>query len=442
MFDYLIAGGILLTEENNYTPETVWIGIKAGMIEEISRLPVGQDSAYATIDAAGAVILPGFVNGHCHGDMACAMGMGDGLTLAEQNKTMAPFHFLKDILSDDDRIASRRLSYLCAIKSGTTFISENMFWSLGTRSADILADCGIRGALCEDVRVDFMDINTMVPLPEFELFIQSCIKNDVLAVMATVAEEDFDTDAMRHIYATRDALELMSTQHFAETDWRYEAVRKKYNMSPVEYMSSNGFLNERLILSHSVWVKPHEIAAMAKAGSNVINTPLCEMKIADGIAPLTEFVRQGVNVGLGTDGAMWNNSSDMFREMKAAVLLQSVTNGPRSIGPRDALRMATYSGAVAFGMENRIGSIAPGKEADLIIVSTDSPHMQPLRTNALENVASTVVFNATGQDVRDVFVRGIPIMQDRHVLSMDEHQTIIDARAVSENIAKTRLLMS
>lgn len=130
------------------------------------------------------------------------------------------------------------------------------------------------------------------------------------------------------------------------------------------------------------------------------------MKIADGLAPIPALLKAGVTVALGTDGAMWSNSNDLFREMKCLLLVHSLHGGVRTLTAHDALDMATVNGAKLFGLENELGTIEQGKLADLILVDASRPHMTPLRTGRAENVSSNVVYCATGADVTDVFVGG------------------------------------
>ena len=436
MFDHLVKGGWLITEENGYRGRRAWIGIEDGRFAAVSEREIPDEYAREVLDAEGCVVMPGLVNGHCHGDMACAMGSGDGLTLDEQNKYFIRFNFLHDFLSDDDRVTARRKSYLDALYGGGTFICENMYWGMGLKSVKALAESGIRGALAEDIRISFLEPEVFIPDEWIEEFISESRKNDLVPILGTVSEEDFDTDLLKRVYAKRDEFGVRNTQHFAETTWREDMVMEKHGLRPVEYLYRNGFLSEKVIGSHCVHVNGREAEMMAKCGVSVINTPLCEMKISDGIAPLTRYVQEGVNVGLGTDGAQWNNSSDMFREMKGAALLQSVVNGPRALSPADVLRMATIGGARAFGVGDRIGSVSERKEADLTIVDMNRPHLQPLREQYRENIASTIVYNATASDVRDVFVKGKLQLRNGIAVHIDTEKILHEAKVLSDRLLK------
>ena len=184
-----------------------------------------------------------------------------------------------------------------------------------------------------------------------------------------------------------------------------------------------------------VYASDEEVRQLAKTDTKVVNTPLCEMKIDDGIAPIPQMVQEGVTVCLGTDGAMWNNSNDIFREMKGMALLHSINSGVRSLKKTDILDMATINGAKCFGMEQDYGTIEEGKKADFILIETRVPHMQPLLMGENETVTSTLVFNTTGQDVTDVFVDGRHVVRDGKLLTADVNYVIGRVQEAAEKIA-------
>ena len=160
------------------------------------------------------------------------------------------------------------------------------------------------------------------------------------------------------------------------------------------------------------------------------------MKINDGVAPVPEMVKAGVNVSLGTDGAMWNNSNDIFREMKGMALLHSLTGGVRSLKKTDILNMATINGAKCFGLEKEYGTIEVGKKADFILIQTNVPHMRPLILGENETVTSAIVFNATGSDVTDVFIGGRQVVKDKQLLTIDINSVMNRVQEAAEKIAR------
>jgi 5-methylthioadenosine/S-adenosylhomocysteine deaminase len=310
-----------------------------------------------------------------------------------------------------------------------------MYWSLGAGSAKAMVETGIRGALVEDIRRDFFNQDDLVPAADLRAFMDDCRQQGLVPVAGLPAEEDFDTLLLLSAREMLESLGMFRTMHLAETDWRVAAVETKYGLSPIEYLHHNKLLGKRFIGSHVVHASDREVTLLHDNGVSVVNTPLCEMKIADGITPIPEMVRQGVTVCLGTDGAMWNNSNDIFREMKGMALLHSINSGTRSLSPRDILNMATINGARAFGVDAGLGTIEPGKLADLILIETAAPHMQPLRLGKHENVLSNIVYSATGGDVTDVFIGGKWIVENRVLQSVDVPGIAAKVRRASEKIA-------
>lgn len=434
-FDTIIINGIILTSENRYKPYFGSVGIKDGKIKYVGERALSCSDSTETIDASGKIVMPGLINGHCHGDMTLARGLGDDLTLGEQNDVFGPHKWFFDMITDDDRYYSRQLTYIEAIRSGTTFIMENMYWSLGLRSVDAMVQTGIKGALADDIRKDFSKPEIFVPDEFFRSFKEKCTSNGLVPVIGTISEEDFEDDLLKKIYAKAKELGILTTQHLSETTWRVDMIKDKFGNTPITHLDSLGVLSSSIIGSHSVYASKEEANMMAKNNVKVVNTPLCEMKIADGIAPIPEYLEAGVCVGLGTDGAMWNNSNDIFREMKGMALLHTINSGIRTLSTHDVLDMATIKGAEVFGLEDSTGSLCEGKCADIILVEATKPHMQPLRTGRYENVASSIIYSATGQDVTDVLVNGNCVMKDRIITTIDESSVIERVNRASEKIA-------
>ena len=132
---------------------------------------------------------------------------------------------------------------------------------------------------------------------------------------------------------------------------------------------------------------------------------------------------------------MWNNSNDIFREMKGMSLLHTINGGIRSLTKKEILDMATINGAKCFGLETEMGTIEEGKKADLLLIETNTPHMQPIRMGKNENVTSAIIFNATGQDVTDVFVNGRHVVSNGKLLTMKTEKIMNKVKAASEKIA-------
>ncbi|MHC1783489.1 MAG: amidohydrolase family protein [Anaerolineaceae bacterium] len=434
-FDLAVCNGIILSPHNRYVPSIGSIGIREGLIEYVGEKIIHPQETREIIDAAGKIVMPGLVNGHCHGDMAFARGMGDDLTLREQNEVFSETNWFHDLTTDEDRYYSRLLTYVEAILSGTTFLLDNTFWSLGQRSFEAMNSVGIKGGIVQDVVSDFADPDALLSTEELSLFRQACCENQIVPVLGGILEESFQDARLKKMAHISSKMNCLMTSHLCETTWRHEIVEETFKTSSVVLLERYGILNQKYIGSHAIYLSQEDLLLFARNNAKVVNTPLCEMKIADGIAPIPGLIKHGVVVGLGTDGAMWNNSNDIFREMKGMALLHTISSGIRSLSTHDILDMATIKGAEVFGLEKEIGSIEEGKKADIILVDACQPHMAPIRVNAGENVSSALVFCATGRDVTDVIVNGNHLVQNGRLLTVNVKDIIDQVATTSERIA-------
>jgi 5-methylthioadenosine/S-adenosylhomocysteine deaminase len=181
-----------------------------------------------------------------------------------------------------------------------------------------------------------------------------------------------------------------------------------------------------------VHVSDEEIAILKQTGASVSHNPVSNMMLGDGVAPVVEMLRQGVNVALGTDGAASNHSQDLFDTMKAASLLQKVHHQNAGvIDPYSVLRMATAGGAKALGLDSLCGTIEVGKRADLILVDLDTVHNQPVN-----DIFSQIVHCAKASDVRTVMVGGQFVMRDRWLTGLDEKQILAAAKAANRDLMR------
>jgi 5-methylthioadenosine/S-adenosylhomocysteine deaminase len=172
--------------------------------------------------------------------------------------------------------------------------------------------------------------------------------------------------------------------------------------------------------SHGVYVDDEEIALLRRCGTRIVNCPTAEMKIADGVAPVAKLLKGGVTTCLGTDGALWNDSADMFSEMKSLMLVQRVTHGAGALSAEASLRAATIDGARAFGLDRELGSIESGKRATLVLADYMKPHAVPVYNGRQSNVLQVITSCLRASDVDTVFVDGETVVENGRVLRVDE----------------------
>src|SRR5687768_16525343 len=423
----IIANGIVVTmNPNRQIVENGAVAIDAadivavGPVAAIGRQFRGRE----TMDAAGQIVLRGLVNTHTHAPMVLYRGLADDLALMEwlekyifpaEARTVSPA-FVR---------AGTRLAALEMIQSGTTTYADMYYFeeeiAKETRAA------GLRGVLGQTI-IQFPVADAKTPaegLSRADAFI-SAFKGDPLITPAVAPHAMYTLDAA----SLRAARELSRRHgvptliHLAETRDEIKTSQDQHKLSPVGYLESLGFLGPGVLAAHAVWVTEPEIGLLKSRGIGVSHNPESNMKLASGTAPVPAYLTSQIALGLGTDGAASNNDLDMFEAMRTASLLHKLQTGdPRVVSAREALQMATIRGARALGMERRIGSLEPGKHADVIAVSVTGARQTPLY-----DPISHLVYVARGDDVVTSIVHGKTLMRNRKVLTLNESRVLEDAR--------------
>ena len=218
--------------------------------------------------------------------------------------------------------------------------------------------------------------------------------------------------------------------HASENRDEVEVVRKlSGGLSNLEYLADTGLATPHLCTAHCVWVSESEQALLAERDVKVMHCPSSNLKLGSGLAPVVEMRARGISVSLGADGAACNNRLDMFEEMRLAATLQAVRKGPGALTARDAVWMATREGARALGMAGDVGSVEPGKRADLILVGRRGVHQAPDA-----DPWSTLVYASRGPDVRLTMVDGQVLVRDSALLYQDVTEIGADARTAAATL--------
>jgi len=244
----------------------------------------------------------------------------------------------------------------------------------------------------------------------------------------TVSEE--------HLKAARalsDRTAAPIVTHISETRREVDDSIKARGASPVDYLNRIGFLNDRVIAAHMVWPTEEELGLLKKLGVGIVHNPQSNMKLASGVAPVPEMLKENLPVGLGTDGAASNNDLNLWEEIDTAALLHKlISRDPKIVPAEAAFEMATIRGARALHLEKEIGSIEVGKRADLVIVERDSLNQIPLY-----NIYSDLVYATKASDVQTVIINGRVLMRERKLLTLNEAAIKDSARVYRERIIQS-----
>ena len=430
----VISNGIVVTVDGAnriISPGAVAIDgadiVAVGTTDDIRRQFRGRE----TIDATGQVVMPGLVNTHTHAPMVLFRGLADDLAL-EEWLTKYIFPAEAKTVSPEFVRAGTRLAALEMIESGTTTYADMYYFE--EEVAKETKAAGLRGVLGQTV-IQFPVADAKTPaegLARAERFIQA-FKNDPLITPAVAPHAIYTNDS-----ATLKAAREMSTRlgvptliHAAETQSEVMTAKERGSATVVSYLDSIGFLGPGVVAAHAVWVNESDLALLKSRGVGVSHNPESNMKLASGIAPVKAYLAANVAIGLGTDGAASNNDLDMFGAMRAASFLQKVaTSDPTAVSARAAVQMATIGGARALGMDKQIGSLEPGKRADMIIVS-----MSAARQTPMYDPLSHLVYVTRGDDVQTTIVNGKVLMRDRKVLTLDRAAVLRDAKTWASSVS-------
>jgi 5-methylthioadenosine/S-adenosylhomocysteine deaminase len=383
-----------------------------------------QFRALETIDATGQIVLPGLVNTHTHAPMVLYRGLADDLALTEWlNKFIFPAE--AKTVSPEFVRAGTRLAALEMIQSGTTTFADMYYFE--EEIARETKAAGLRAVLGQTI-IQFPVADAKTPadgLARADAFV-TAFKGDPLITPAVAPHAMYTLDGPT-LRAARDLAKrhgVPTLVHLAESRDEVRTAQERFTSSPVAYLDDLGFLGPGVLAAHAIWVSDAEIAILKARGVSVSHNPESNMKLASGTAPVPAYLRAGVPVGLGTDGAASNNDLDMFEAMRVASLLHKLeTVDPQVLSARVALEMATLGGARALGMEKTIGSLEAGKRADVIAIDTSAPRHTPLY-----DPISHIVYVANGRDVRTTIVDGKVLMRDGMMTTLDQAAILAEAR--------------
>ena len=434
--DILVSGGTIVTmNAEREVIEDGAVAIKNGNIVAVgSRADlVSQVLPTRIINAAGKVIIPGLINTHTHVPMSLFRGISDDLDL---NDWLTKYIFPAEAKNVNEQFvrAGTRLGLAEMIRGGTTTYCDMYYFE--DAIADESKKAGVRGVLGETV-IQFPVADNKTPaeaLAYSDRFLAKW-KNDplIVAAIAPHAPYTVPTVILKQVRQLSDKWNAPVVIHVDETKKEHDDINKQYGDTPLTYLNKIGFLSNRTIAAHVVWITPNEIDILKRVGVGAAHNPQSNMKLASGVAPVPAMLAKDVAVGLGTDGAASNNDLDMWEEMDSAAKLHKEFSGdPKVVNAEQAFEMATIRGARALHLDQITGSLEVGKRADIDIVDMDSLHQTPYF-----NIYSALVYTTKASDVRTVIINGRIVMLDRRLLTLNEGDIKKDANAYRDKIIKS-----
>ena len=443
MHDWLIKNAIILPMTDDPAVFTGFVRVRDGAIAELNAgVPRPDPLDQQVIDGTGCALMPGLINAHTHLYQVLLRAVWEDLELMPWLKRI---YGCAQVLRPEHFYAGSLLGCVESIRSGVTTVCEHNFLNPSPECAHetvrAMRESGLRSVFARTI----MDTGDIVPACTREAAATAFARID--ALMASHRDQSklsFMTGPNTPPINTTPGLlsEIRSfandkhigiSAHVAESKSVVAAVRRDHSKSGVvDFLQEFAIPGRNAIFAHSVHVSNDEIKILQQTGTSVSHNPVSNMMLGDGVAPVVEMLKQGVNVALGTDGAASNHSQDLFDTMKAASLLQKVHHQDAGIiKPYDVLRMATIGGAQALGLADVCGTIEVGKRADLVLVDVDTVHNQPVN-----DIFSQIVHCAKAGDVRTVIVDGEVLMRDREFVRSDVLSVLADAKAANGDLMR------
>ncbi len=385
------------------------------------------------LDLEGSLVLPGLVNTHCHAPMVWLRGLADDLPL---KNWLTDFIFPAEASWLDPEKAYWGALAAAAemIRGGITTVADGYFFESQVRRA--LAEAGLRAVTAQGV-VDFPAPGVPDPRDRLKVaadFLESgsdLVRQGVTSAIFCHSPYTCGDETLMGAKELTRAGEVPFFLHLAETRGEVEELRRRTGLSPAAHLDRLGVLDEKTVAVHAVWLSAADLELLARRGVKVSHCPESNLKLAAGVAPISELLAQGVTVGLGTDGAGSNNNLDLWGELSLAARLHKVWRGdPTCLPAPQAVALATREGARVLGLEDQTGTLTPGKEADLIVLDLNQPHLTPLY-----DPFSHLAYAARAADVRHVMVRGRWLLFDRRFTSLDWPEIAARLRRDSRGLA-------
>ncbi|MCB0281427.1 MAG: 5'-deoxyadenosine deaminase [Calditrichaeota bacterium] len=395
--------------------------INSSRIENISENIPGNENE--EFDAQDFLVVPGFIQTHIHLCQTLFRNLADDLLLLDWLKEKIwPY---ESAHNPETLRLSTQLGLAELLKSGTTTILD-----MGTvNHQDVIFEELIKSGIRAFAGKTMMDYG------EIPDGLQEKTHNSIDESVRLLKKWDGSADGrIRYAFAPRFAVssteELLRETgrlahehktlfhtHSSENLGELELIKKRFGTRNINVFEKLGLAGKNLCLAHCIWLDEEEKQILKDHDIRVLHCPSSNLKLGSGIAPIPDYLKRGIHVSIGADGAPCNNNLDIFTEMRLAALIQKPVHGPQTMPALEAFKMATINGAEALGIENDTGSIEIGKKADLTFIKLNQVHSIPF-----DNVYSKIVYSTHAHDVEHVMIDGNWIVKDKKLLTIDEEQ--------------------
>lgn len=413
-------GKVVIFENDDVVIKEEDLKIENGKIVKIDK-NIETEENEKIIDATDKVVMPGMINTHCHSPMSIFRGTFEGCNLYTWlNEKIWP---IEAKLTKEKVYDASMISILEMISTGTTCFNDHYFMSEETRKA--VENSGIRAVLTRVMMDSDGENASKNRIEEFKNFYETRDKENDL-ITYTVSPHGLYTCSSKCLEEARKlALEynLPVHIHFLESIDEIEDI-KKIHGEDATHVLKRYFGDIHTILAHGVKISDEDIKILKDMNIGISHNPISNLRLGCKIADTTKYLRNGINVSLGTDGQGSGNNLDMFEAMRTACLIQGgIHENEDRITSKEAIQMATINGAKTLGLDDKIGSIEEGKDADIILINID-PILENITKLPNSNVLSNLVYNTSGRDVDTTIVKGNILMENREIRHIDVKQIL------------------
>jgi cytosine/adenosine deaminase-related metal-dependent hydrolase len=431
LVDIMLINGHVLTMDTKLTQYPKgFVAIKGNKIVAVGpQIQAKKFSAVETLDLDGDLVLPGFINTHTHVSMSLFRSLGDDVSDRLHGYI---FPLEKEFVSREMVYLGAELGNLEMLKGGVTTYADMYYFE--DEVAKAVDEIGLRAVLGQTV-IKYPQADAKTPkeaIAYAEKFIKK-YKNHARITPAFAPHGPYtnSTEDLQKIAELSLLYNVPVLTHLAESKKEQTTIAERSNgLSPIAYLDSIGALNKNLVGAHVILANDKDIALLHKNQVGVAHNISANIKSAKGVAPVLDMLKQGVDVGLGTDGPMSGNTISLIDEFSQVAKIHKLWNKDRSVMPAvDIIKMATMGGAKVLNLEDKVGSLEVGKLADIIVFDTKSPNTTPMY-----NPYSVLVYSAYATDVKHSIVDGKLLMKNRKVLTANEPSVIKRAHEFSNKV--------